>query len=75
MFNENAFRAAMAYKGVNYRELSEKLGINPSTLYRKIHNGGDFTRKEISIIVNFLGIDDPRQIFFAGELAETQEVS
>lgn len=72
MFNRNALKAAMALRGVTGKELAEKIGCDPSTLYRKMDNEGSFTRKEINDIVIFLQIADPKPIFFADELAETQ---
>lgn len=71
MFSENRFKAQMIIAGVKHSELAAFLGINSSTLYRKIKNDGDFSREEISKIVDILHIDDPKDIFFAEELAET----
>lgn len=71
MFSEKKFKAQMIMAGVNHAELASLLGINPSTLYRKIKNDGDFSREEISKLVEILGIDNPQDIFFARELAET----
>lgn len=69
MFNKNMFRAQMALRGITARELSEKLGINESTLYRKINADGSFTREEINQLILILDISDPRAIFFSDELA------
>lgn len=69
MFSEARLKAQMIIKGVKHNELAAYLGINTSTLYRKIKNDGDFSREEISKIVDILGIDDPKSIFFADELA------
>lgn len=69
MFNKNMFRAQMVLKGITARELSEKLGINESTLYRKINADGSFTREEINQLIAILDISDPRAIFFSDELA------
>ena len=73
MFDKNRFRAQLALRGVTHRRLAEKLGIDESTLYRKIVNDGCFTRDEINTIIDFLMIEDPTSIFFASELAETQD--
>ncbi|MBQ9612215.1 MAG: helix-turn-helix transcriptional regulator [Lachnospiraceae bacterium] len=59
----------MVLAGINSKELAAKLGINESTLYRKINADGNFTREEIGKIVEILGIDNPQEIFFARELA------
>ena len=36
MFAEKRFKAAMALAGINMKELAQALGIDVSTLYRKI---------------------------------------
>ena len=69
MFSEKKLKAQMVLAGVTHGELAAFLGINASTLYRKIRNDGDFSREEISKIVECLHIDDPQDIFFARELA------
>lgn len=73
MFSKNKFRAAIALAGMTSKELAEKMGINESTLYRKINNDGSFSRSEINDIILILGISNPQEIFFAHELAETQD--
>jgi DNA-binding phage protein len=59
----------MVLKGMTGKELAVKLGISETTLYRKMANDGDFSRKEIDDIMAILSIDDPVAIFFASELA------
>lgn len=73
MFNRNEFRAQIVRAGKTSKEVAEFLGIDESTLYRKIQDDGRFTRQEIGLLIKFLGIKDPDSIFFADELAETQE--
>lgn len=65
MFNKLEFNAQMARKDKRRVDLAKALGIDPSTLYRKIENDGDFDRDQIAIILDFLEIDDPMPIFFA----------
>lgn len=69
MFDRRRFQAQMVLKGINGKELSEKLGINESTLYRKLNDNGNFSREEINKLINILDIDDPIAIFFAEEFA------
>ena len=73
MFDKRKFLAQMTLRGVSKKELAEKLGINGITLYRKINNDGFFTRKEINTMIEVLAIENPAEIFFAEELAETKE--
>ena len=69
MFNKAKFKAQMILAGINYKELAKKLGINESTLHRKISADGNFTRKEINDLIIILNIRDPEEIFFVEELA------
>lgn len=69
MFNRKEFRAQVARSEKTYREIAEYLGIDESTLYRKIQNDGSFTREEINKLIDFLNIEEPKPIFFAEELA------
>ncbi len=73
MFNKNKFKAQMALLGMTSKDLAKSLDVDESTLYRKIQNDGNFTRKEINQLIEILEIENPKEIFFADELAETQE--
>ena len=73
MFDKRKFMAQLALKGVTLKELAKNLEIDESTLYRKINDDGRFTRKEMNNMIDFLEIEDPNNIFFANELAQTQE--
>lgn len=69
MFDKRRFMAQLALSGLTLRELAQKLGINETTLYRKLNDDGRFSRKEMNDIITILNIDDPNPIFFAPELA------
>lgn len=69
MFDKTRFKAQIVLAGITSKELAEKLGINESTLYRKINKDGNFTRDEINKLIEILGIDNPQEIFFAEKLA------
>ena len=69
MFDEKRFRAQMALNGMKMKELASAIGIDESTMYRKISSGGNFMRDEINRIIDVLHIDNPMDIFFAQELA------
>lgn len=64
MFEKNRFKAAMVMSGKTSKEVAKILGINESTLYRKINSEGNFTRKEIKILIDTLGLKNPEEIFF-----------
>lgn len=59
----------MVLKGINAKELSDALGINESTFYRKLNNDGDFSRAEIAKITEVLELENPINIFFADNSA------
>jgi predicted transcriptional regulator len=69
VFDKNKFKAQIVLAGMTAKELAERLGINESTLYRKINADGNFTREEISKMTEILHIENPQEIFFANELA------
>ena len=69
MFNQNKLKAQMALANISAKDLAKEMGINESTLYRKIQNDGNFTRSEINSMISILRIEDPADIFFADELA------
>jgi len=73
VFNKVEFEVAMLRKGVKRTELAKALGIDVSTLYRKLENDGDFDRSQISAIMDYLDIDDPNPIFFAKDLAQNSK--
>lgn len=69
MFDERRFKAQMVLSGLSNKNIAELLGIDESTLYRKIKRDGDFTREEINKLIEAMRIDEPEAIFFASELA------
>ena len=69
MFDKKKFKAQIILAGMTAKELAAHLGINESTLYRKINSDGNFTREEIGKITEILNIENPKEIFFADELA------
>ena len=69
MFNKSKFKSAVILSEHSMSDVAKALKINESTLYRKINNEGAFTREEINVLIDFLGIEDPKEIFFADKLA------
>ena len=72
MFNRRKLQAQMVLKGYTIGEVAEKLGINAATMYRKLGNNGDFSREEISKLIDILDIEDVEGVFFAHDVADTQ---
>lgn len=73
MFNRRKLQAQMVLKGYTIGEVAEKIGINSATMYRKLNNNGDFSREEINKLIDLLEIDDIEGIFFAHNVADTQQ--
>lgn len=65
MFDERKFKAGMVLAGVSSKDLAHAMGIDESTLYRKLKNNGDFRRDEINIYIELCHPEDPHSIFFA----------
>lgn len=65
MFDKRKLQAVMLLKGKKIEDVSRVLGVNESTVYRKLNNDGDFSRAEIEKLVDFLEIDNPVDIFFS----------
>lgn len=78
MFDEKLFRAQMLMAGVTFSDIAKSLNINETTVRRKIKHDGSFSRDEIRKLCKVLKIttfETLNRIFFAVELAETQERS
>lgn len=71
MFNPNKFKAKLVENGLNVSEMAEKLGMDGTSLYRRISNGNTFTVGEVDSITNILGLtrDEVNAIFFASDVA------
>lgn len=67
VFNKKMFKAKCVEKGMSTRDIARILGINEATLYRKISGESDFTRNEIQIFRQALGLTSCEMdaIFFA----------
>lgn len=73
MFNKDLFKAQMLIAKVSIEDIAQALGINVTTVYRKLADNGRFDRDEIAILVKVLKIDTlelMNRIFFATELTE-----
>jgi len=71
MFDVHKFKYFVGKNGLSLEDISSYLGINPATLYRKMHGDSDFTRTEITIIRDRLHLtnEDITSIFFAHDFA------
>lgn len=67
MVNINKLKGKIIENGLTVETLADKIGIDRSTLYRRISSeGGDFSIKEADKIVSILGLtcEDANAIFF-----------
>lgn len=65
MINTQKIKAKMTESKITQEQLASKIGINPSTLNRKINNSeGTLTVKEAKNIADILGIKNPSEYFF-----------
>lgn len=64
-----ALMAQLVYKGYSTAKFAEILGISKTTMYRKLYGESEFTRGEIEVIINELGLDIEElvMIFFSGK--------
>lgn len=68
----NKLKGKVVEKGMNMSQLATKIGIDRSTLYRKLKSQGDtLTVKEVNLIVRALGLtkDEAVDIFFTNKVA------
>jgi hypothetical protein len=71
MFDKDSFCRAVTAKGLTLDQLAIEIGMNYTTLYRKMYGISDFTRAEIKNIRRILRLTpaDADKIFFADKLA------
>lgn len=67
MFNKEKFRDCIYQNGMTLNNIASIMGVNMSTLYRKMNGDTDFTRNEIDVIRCHLHLsnDETETIFFA----------
>ncbi len=67
MYNEAKLRGKIAEARLSILELAQRLGMNPTTLHRKIKGETEFTRSEIYAISKELHCteEETKLIFFA----------
>ena len=67
MFRKNEFMAALALRETTVGDVAKSIGIDPTTLYRKINGKSDFMRKDIIALRDVLKLNDEStlRIFFS----------
>lgn len=72
MVNINKLKGKIVEMGMNVETVSERIGMDKATFYRKMSaGGGSFTIKEADLIseVLLLTVEEINSIFFAREVA------
>ena len=73
--NSALFKYYVARAGLTLAKVSETLGIDASTLHRKINGITDFTRAEILFLRQclHLSLEESERLFFNQDFAKTQK--
>lgn len=66
MIRTDELRGIIAKNNYSQARVAEEIGITPKTFYEKM-NKGVFGSDEIEVMIHFLHIDNPMDIFFARE--------
>lgn len=76
MTNVDKLKGAIKEKRLTPEKVAERIGIDKSTMYRKLSNGGDeFTIKQADIIAKVLDLsaEEAQAIFFSQYVAKMQQ--
>lgn len=75
MFDKAKFKYFLDVNSMTMKELADLISVNRSTLYRKINNGGDFSREEIGRIKQAIHLTDEEamQIFLQKKLRKRKK--
>lgn len=75
MLNVRKLKAARVESGISVREIADKIGLNPATVYRKMSGESELTASELIKLKEILHLntDSFCDIFFGIKLAETQD--
>lgn len=63
---ENILKSLIVLNGKSIPEVANMMNLSKSSLYRKIHGTSEFTRKEITELIDILNIEPYKamEIFF-----------
>ena len=70
--NVDKLKGVIKEKRMTPEKVANRIGIDKSTMYRKLNNGGDeFTIKQADVISEILGLtgDEAQAIFFSQYIA------
>ena len=67
MLDKNALRAEIVKNGLTQKDVAKKLNISEKTFISRMKKGV-FGTDEVEIMVDYLGIKNPVEIFFANSV-------
>ncbi|MPW26228.1 DUF739 domain-containing protein [Alkalibaculum sp. M08DMB] len=67
MIKTNELKGIITKNGLTQKQIAGKIGITPKTFYEKMKKGV-FGSDEIQIMIDFLGIENPSEIFFTKQV-------
>lgn len=67
MIKVNELKGIITARGYSQKDVANKIGIAPKTFYEKMAKGV-FGSDEIELMINFLDIENPVDIFFAPDV-------
>lgn len=67
--NARKLKARLVELGKTMKQLADYLGMNITTLSRKVNGQSEFTRSEIEKTCEFLELETPLEIFFDDYIA------
>jgi len=74
--NINKLKGKIVENGLTIGELAKEIGLDKSTLYRRLNNDGEtFTIREANLICSVLGLTSKEvtEIFFGNHIATSQD--
>lgn len=74
MVDVNKLKGVIVEKGKNQQEVARQIGIDRSTFYRKMKNGGDFSIEEARKIAEAIPLTNVEaiSIFFGSKVAKVR---
>lgn len=75
MVNVQRLKGLIVEKGTTQQAVADSIGIDRSTFYRKMKNGGSFSLEEAGLIAENVPLtgNEAMEIFFAGFVAKMQQ--
>lgn len=76
MVDVNKLKGVIVERGKNQQEVARQIGIDRSTFYRKMKNGGDFSIEEARKIAEAIPLTDVEaiSIFFGPKVAKVRRM-